>query len=416
MCGLFGWSLSPEAMKEGDVKLLAAFLGVEMDSRGGDSWGIALPQKAELYRGLGTFAHSKVLPKIIHATVLGHTRKATTGKITVENAHPFAIGNTVGAHNGIIHNDVELNNKYKRSFAVDSMHLIAHIDEGKDISEVSGYGTVTYYKKNKPNDLFLGKSTNGDLHILGIGTHKNPVGLVYASTQFSLIKALQIAGFEHYFFYNVREETLYKVQDYTLFIEGKFPFSYGCRPRTTYPSSYPGYTGRTANDYLAEKKDHQLVGIAGRVLNSGTNVTTGTPGGNSGTDAEKADKAIAAMGEYDYASSRVLTLPEDVKKTQEILPGRDTQAKKVPTRSLTCYGCAVLGPACEFYAESPDAVIYDYAVGHAFCEECHEYWGLSPKRQALTPAEQKALQTQLRPRLTIVRKEDDETRRRIGYL
>lgn len=420
MCGLFGWSLSEEAMKEGDVKLLAAFLGTEMDTRGGDSWGVALPLRAELYRGLGRFERGKVISKILHPVVLGHTRKATTGSITIENAHPFVIGNTVGAHNGIIYNDDDMNEKYKRKFAVDSMHLIAHIDENKSVSEISGYGAVSYYKKNKPEDLYLAKGTSGEMNIIGLGTHKNPVGLVYASTSFALTKALQIAGFERYFFYNVRSETLYKVHDYTLFIEGDFPFgSHFTKGKTpvSYSPDCSGYRGRTAQDYLGEKKD-QVVGVAGQILNCGQTSRSSGTGKSTGTEA---DVAIAALPTYDYSSSKVLDLPEDVKKTQEILLGRDKKATEMSTRRLTCYGCQMSGPACGFYAESPDAVVYDYTIGHAFCKECHGFWGLNNGDSvALTSSEQKALQAQLRPRLSVVRKEDDgngtSTCRTIGYL
>ena len=415
MCGLFGWVLSDKAMAEGDVKLLAAFLGTEMDERGGDSWGVALPYKAELYKGLGKFEQSKVLTKLIEPAVLGHTQKATTGKIVPENAHPFIIGDTVGAHNGIIHNDRELNHKYKRNFAVDSMHLIAHINEGLHTSEISGYGAVTYYNKKKTSNIFIAKGSSGEMQIVGIGEHKKPRGLIWCSTSYGITKALRMAGFEEYFFYNVRPETLYKVQDHVLLIERPFPFGYVSKPITTYPANTCGYVGRTAGDYLKEKKD-QVVGIAGQILNSGQTKTSSEAGKPGATDkGAEADKAIASMPNYDYSSSRVVSLPEDVKKTSEVLPSGDTKAKEGPTRIIACYGCSVLGNACGFYAEDPDGIVFDYQIGHPFCRTCHEFWGLNNGDSVDWDVMNQALDN-LRPKLSIVRKDDDGTRRHIGYL
>jgi hypothetical protein len=73
----------------------------------------------------------------------------------------------VGAHNGIIHNDDDLAKKYNRKFEVDSMHLIAHIEEGKPTSEISGYGAVTYYKRNDPSRIYIAKGHSGDMSIVG---------------------------------------------------------------------------------------------------------------------------------------------------------------------------------------------------------------------------------------------------------
>lgn len=401
-------------MAEGDIKLLAAFLGTEMDERGGDSWGVALPQKAELYKGLGKFERSRVLPKILQPMVLGHTRKATTGKITAENAHPFVIGNTVGAHNGIIHNDRELNHKYKRAFEVDSMHLIAHIDEGRSTSEISGYGAVTFYKKNKANQIYLAKGSHGEIQIVGIGDHKNPTGLIWCSTSYAVIKAVEMAGFERYFFYNVKPETLYRVKDYALYVDGHFPFGYVSKPVKVSPATTCGYVGRTAGDYLDEKKT-QVVGIARALSNFGQTTKSNEAGKGGETDTKEKDKAIMSMSNYDYSTSRVLALPEDVKKTSEVLPSWNSQEKKDPPRTLTCYGCAMPGNACEFYAEDPDGIVYDYQLGHPFCKECHGVWGLNNGDSVDWDRANQVLDN-LRPRLSLVRKDEDGTQKHIGYI
>ncbi|MCA1558695.1 MAG: class II glutamine amidotransferase, partial [Acidobacteria bacterium] len=99
--------------------MLASVLCLEMDRRGGDSYG--LHAHGELTRELGRAARSIKISRLIEASqVLGHTRKATTGEVTRRNAHPFSIGGIIGAHNGIVDNHRELNRVYSRDFKVDS--------------------------------------------------------------------------------------------------------------------------------------------------------------------------------------------------------------------------------------------------------------------------------------------------------
>lgn len=61
-------------------------------------------------------------PKII----IGHNRAATTGKIVAENAHPFIMGDIVGAHNGSLRvwNDLE----GAKNYDVDSKAIFNDID------------------------------------------------------------------------------------------------------------------------------------------------------------------------------------------------------------------------------------------------------------------------------------------------
>lgn len=61
---------------------------------------------------------------------MGHNRAATRGVVNSYNAHPFAIGNIVGAHNGTLsaHTTKLLEDALEETMSVDSMALIAHID------------------------------------------------------------------------------------------------------------------------------------------------------------------------------------------------------------------------------------------------------------------------------------------------
>ncbi|MCC6705594.1 MAG: glutamine--fructose-6-phosphate transaminase (isomerizing) [Thermomicrobiales bacterium] len=102
MCGVFGY-VGPR--REIGPAILGALKALEY--RGYDSWGVAVPAD-------GTIAVQKETGKIGGASVnlppatrgFGHTRWATHGGVTVENAHPHLDcgGRVAIIHNGIIEN------------------------------------------------------------------------------------------------------------------------------------------------------------------------------------------------------------------------------------------------------------------------------------------------------------------------
>jgi len=65
--------------------------------------------------------------------LMGHNRFATVGGITKETAHPFEIGNVIGAHNGTIESADQMDLNGFFDFEVDSQMLFQHIsDRGID--------------------------------------------------------------------------------------------------------------------------------------------------------------------------------------------------------------------------------------------------------------------------------------------
>lgn len=217
MCGLYGWQMNDtNKITNSQRAVLFAALTLEMDRRGGDSFG--LYADGRLTRGVTEAAFNLRAHAYARARqLLAHTRKATTGGICAANAHPFEIGSITGAHNGIVHNYAELNERYKREFAVDSMHIFAHIAHDLPLSEIEAYGAIAFLNRQpeavaeaaaEDAGLYLGRFNGGELAIYGVGQYPDASGIVWASTPNAVERAATLAGLET-FRYEVKQGALY---------------------------------------------------------------------------------------------------------------------------------------------------------------------------------------------------------------
>jgi hypothetical protein len=212
-----GFDLRTSHLSREQRAVLTAVLAIANDTRGGDSWGYY--DFTTLYHGLGDLA-DKAMEVFTHRLVLCHTRKATQGSVTVENAHPFDIGNIVGAHNGIISNHELLNNKYNRKCTVDSQHLFHHLNEKKPFDDISGYGVATWVEKDSATPrIYLSKMSHGELAVYGIGPNaKNCRGVIYSSDEDHLKAAVGAAKVES-FPYKIETGSVYYIENGKVFVD-----------------------------------------------------------------------------------------------------------------------------------------------------------------------------------------------------
>lgn len=82
--------------------------------------------------------------------LIGHNRACTWGEVNIDNAHPFDIGDIVGAHNGTLHDTTLKDLPYYNEYNVDSQVLFAHIHEvgiEQAYKDIGGAMALTWYDR-----------------------------------------------------------------------------------------------------------------------------------------------------------------------------------------------------------------------------------------------------------------------------
>jgi len=184
MCGIVGY-IGPQDATTIIVEGLR-----KLEYRGYDSAGVAIIKdgKTEMRRAAGKLANLDKLLKekpLVGTIGVGHTRWATHGRPSEENAHPHESDGVTVVHNGIIENYLELKQrmlaagrKFKSETDTEIMaHLVAvELQGGKKsfveavrsaLHEVRGaYAFVIIYDK-EPNKIITAKSASPI--VLGVG-------------------------------------------------------------------------------------------------------------------------------------------------------------------------------------------------------------------------------------------------------
>ncbi|HET6675668.1 MAG TPA: glutamine--fructose-6-phosphate transaminase (isomerizing) [Nitrospiraceae bacterium] len=174
MCGIVGYVGDEEA-----VPILLDGLR-KLEYRGYDSAGVAVHQgqKIEIRRSVGKLVNlqKSLAQKNLTGTCgIGHTRWATHGKPSEQNAHPHRSESCVLVHNGIIENYVALkqqlqNAGYKFESETDTevvAHLIdKHMRKGSHLAdavraaakEIQGSYAITVISEREPGTLVAARS------------------------------------------------------------------------------------------------------------------------------------------------------------------------------------------------------------------------------------------------------------------
>jgi len=188
MCGIVGY-VGPRQC----VDLIVGGLR-KLEYRGYDSAGVAAigPSGLSVLRAKGKLQNLVNLLKerpLAGTTGIGHTRWATHGRPSDENAHPHAYGGVAVVHNGIIENHLQLRSElsakgHKFSSETDT-EIVAHLiaDAQKDgaadllsavrtaLGQVQGTYAIAVVSEARPGEIVAAK--NASPLVIGYGEGEN---------------------------------------------------------------------------------------------------------------------------------------------------------------------------------------------------------------------------------------------------
>lgn len=203
MCGIVG------AVSKRDVTQILLEGLIRLEYRGYDSAGIVVIDSEKQFLRHRNLGKVKVLQKLLQEnpilghTGIAHTRWATHGKPSEENAHPHIASNEIAlVHNGIIENHEFLRTRLlaancELTSETDSelvAHLVyLHMKSGKDflkavfatVAELEGAFAIALLHRTEPERLIAIR--RGSPLVIGLGTDENFI----ASDQIALLPVVQ---------------------------------------------------------------------------------------------------------------------------------------------------------------------------------------------------------------------------------
>ena len=229
MCGIIG-ILKINGSEETVAELVSSLK--KMDYRGYDSWGYAVinDNALKIEKKAGRITKGTLHEKTFIG--VGHTRWATHGGVTDENAHPHTdCKNEIAiVHNGIIDNYLELKKELEEKghifkSATDT-ETIAHLFEEADgnllekakkvVKKLKGSFAITTIDKKNPNEMVAIKHESP----LIIGKGKDRI--IFASDPLAFLEYTQKAYFveENEIVFARRNDAIVELEFYN-FVEGK---------------------------------------------------------------------------------------------------------------------------------------------------------------------------------------------------
>tara|TARA_R110002049_G_scaffold161142_1_gene326087 strand:- start:885 stop:2711 length:1827 start_codon:yes stop_codon:yes gene_type:complete len=180
MCGIFAWAgKTPKKFNRSSFNIL----GLYNESRGKTSCGESID--GDIRVGLKStrlftdyIVKGEPLPNPVRVpVVIGHTRQASNGGASIENAHPFGFGEKahgysfIGVHNGTLYNKTELAKKYEVNansvtetnhsvttrVKIDSEILLECIYQSesfKVLNDYQGGAALVFTNLNEPNVIY----------------------------------------------------------------------------------------------------------------------------------------------------------------------------------------------------------------------------------------------------------------------
>jgi glucosamine 6-phosphate synthetase-like amidotransferase/phosphosugar isomerase protein len=178
MCGIAGYSLSPESSVERTLAAQALLAGIS--ERGADAVGYAYRAGegsvgvTKLRGGASALLDEIAVPRDAQQALI-HVRDYTKGHPEIAaNNHPIRHGDVVGIHNGLIENDDALLERYgierqEPDMTVDSEAIFALMElRGHDpraLSELRGAMAAAWLDERDPRTLFLARGVARPLWI-----------------------------------------------------------------------------------------------------------------------------------------------------------------------------------------------------------------------------------------------------------